>query len=364
MSLQKDDVMFHPIAWLLWLGAAVLPVMLSQNPLYVGIVCLAAGIVYMVIGRYSPLAQSWSGFLKLGLTIIALTVPFNALSVHAGRLVIFTLPRTWPLVGGPITGEAVIFGASKALSLFTLLLLFAVFNCAVDQARLLRWTPAFLFEAGLVTSIALTFVPQMLRSMQEIYEAQAIRGHRFRGIRDLLPLFVPLLTSGLERAMQLAESMETRGFGGSLQSLSPRREVLVRIAAAVALLGLVGGFFTVTYFREGQTLSWTLLVLSVTALTLVFRIQSQRVRRTRYRHGVWHRQDTVLAAISVGLAVIILLIRSWARVTLSYYPYPPFSPWPPFNPVLGVALTVLVAPAMLAFPQSQMTNDQIQVSND
>ena len=350
--------MFHPLAWLLWLGAAVLPVMFSQNPLYVGIVCLAAGIVYTVTGRHSPLAQSWSGFLRLGLTLIILTVPFNALGVHAGRLVLFTLPWTWPLVGGPITGEAVIFGASRALSLFTLLLLFAVFNCAVDQARLLRWTPAFLFEAGLITSIALTFVPQMLRSMQEIYEAQAIRGHRFRGIRDLLPLFVPLLTSGLERAMQLAESMETRGFGGSLQPLSPRRETLVRIATAVALLGLVGGFFTVTYFREGQMLSWALLALSMTVLILVFRIQSQRVRRTRYQHGDWHRQDTVLAAISVGLIAIVLLVRVFARVTLSYYPYPPFSPWPPFNPVLGVALTVLVAPAMLASPQSQMTMTQ------
>ncbi len=340
--------MFHPVAWLLWLGAAVLPAMFSQNPLYLGIVCLTAGIVYAVIRRRSPLAQSWSSFLKLGLTLIALTAPFNALVVHAGRLVLFTLPQAWPLVGGPITVEAIIFGASKALSLFTLLLLFAVFNCAVDQSHLLRWTPAFLFEAGLITSIALTFVPQTLHSAQEIREAQAIRGHRFRGVRDLLPLFVPLLTSGLERAMQLAESMEARGFGGSLQPLSPRREALVKVATAMALLGLVSGFFTVTYFQGQQALGQVLLILSLIALALAFNIQSQRVRRTRYRHGVWQRRDTTLAAISAGVAVTVLVVRACTRASLTYYPYPPFSPWPPFNFLLGGALALLVAPAVLA----------------
>jgi energy-coupling factor transport system permease protein len=345
--------MFHPITWLLWLGAAALPVMLSQNPLYLSIVCVAAGIVYAVIRQRSPLAQSWGSFLKLGLTLIILTAPFNALIVHAGRLVLFTLPRAWPLVGGPITVEAAIFGATKALSLFTLLLLFTVFNCTVDQARLLRWTPAFLFEAGLVTSIALTFVPQTLCSAQEIREAQIIRGHRFRGVRDLLPLFVPLLTSGLERAMQLAESMEARGFGGGSEPLSPRREALVKIATAMALLGLVGGFFTATYFHDQQTLGWALLILSLVTLALVFRIQGRRVHRTRYRHDVWQRRDTALAAISAGLAVIVLLVRVWARSALTYYPYPPFSPWPSFNPLLGGSLALLVAPVVLAAPHRQ-----------
>ena len=34
-----------------------------------------------------------------------------------------------------------------------------------------------------------------------IREAQAVRGHRVQGIRDWLPIVVPLLVSGLERAM-------------------------------------------------------------------------------------------------------------------------------------------------------------------
>lgn len=339
--------MFHPIAWSLWAVAAAMPAMLTQNPLYLSIICLAAGIVYATVRHTTPLAASWNSFLKLGLTLLAFTVPFNALSVHAGRLVLFSLPPSWPLIGGPITVEAIIFGASKALSLFTLLLIFAVFNCAVEQSRLLRWTPAFLFEAGLITSIALTFVPQMLRNAQEIREAQIIRGHRFRRLRDLLPLFVPLLTGGLERAVQLAESMEARGFGGSLESLSRGQEIMVKAATATGLLGLLGGFFSATYFPDRRALSWLLLLPSIGALLFVFRVQSKRVHRSRYHHDTWQRRDTALAVVSAGLALTLLLVRAGARSLLTYYPYPPFSPWPSFNPWLGSAFTLLLIPALL-----------------
>jgi hypothetical protein len=73
----------------------------------------------------------------------------------------------------------------------------------------LRATPAFLFHAGVIISIAVTFVPQMVLGAKEIRQAQRIRGHRFRGIRDLLPLILPLLARA-QRAIQLAETMEAR----------------------------------------------------------------------------------------------------------------------------------------------------------
>ncbi|MDY7042403.1 MAG: energy-coupling factor transporter transmembrane component T, partial [Chloroflexota bacterium] len=175
----------------------------------------------------------------------------------------------------------------------------------------------------------------------------------FRGIRDLLPLFVPLLTSGLERAMQLAESMEARGFGGSTEPLGPRREVRVKIATAMALLGLVSGFFVSTYFHDRQALGRALLALSLVTLLLVFRVQGQRVRRTRYRRDVWHRRDTLLATLGTGVATIVLVFRVWSPTALAYYPYPPLSPWPPFNPFLGGALALLVAPVVLAPPHRE-----------
>jgi energy-coupling factor transport system permease protein len=115
-----------------------------------------------------------------------------------------------------------------------LMLLFATFNLAVNQAQILRLTPAFIYEAGLIVSIALTFFPQLMASAKEIREAQLIRGHRIRRIRDMLPFVMALLTTGLERSFQLAESMESRGFG-NVRALPKMRDVLYK---ALVLLGL------------------------------------------------------------------------------------------------------------------------------
>ena len=48
--------------------------------------------------------------------------------------------------------------------------------------------------------MAITYVPETARHFQRIREAQAIRGHRLRGLRDWRPIVIPLLVGGLERA--------------------------------------------------------------------------------------------------------------------------------------------------------------------
>ena len=94
-------------------------------------------------------------------------------------------------------------------------------------------TPAFIYQMGVVSAIAVGFVPQMVAAWQTIREAQQVRGHRVRGLRDLLPLIMPLLITALERAMQLAESMEARGFGGPAEPGSRGR----RLTQQLAILG-------------------------------------------------------------------------------------------------------------------------------
>ena len=82
----------------------------------------------------------------------------------------------------------------RICALLTLITLFAAFNLRVDQAQILRLTPSFIYEAGLIVSIAVAFVPQMVLSAREIREAQRIRGHRMRRVRDMLPFLMALLT--------------------------------------------------------------------------------------------------------------------------------------------------------------------------
>lgn len=340
--------MFNTWSWVIWLVAAAVPAFTLRNPLYLALVLAAAGLVYFSLGRTSAIGRSWGSFARIGLFLFVLAIPINALSIHTGQIVLFHLPEGWPIVGGPITLEAVIAGAVSGLALFTILMVFATFNAVVDHYQLLRATPAFLFQAGVVISIAITFVPQMVLSAKEIREAQRIRGHRFRGIRDLLPLIMPLLASGLERAIQLAETMEARGFGSAVEPLPPRRALMIQVAGLLALITLLAGLFITAYFAENRTWGWVIIGLGVAGLLATFQIQAGRVRQTRYRRVAWHSRDIVVVAACVLAVGAFAAARLAVPEALYYSPYPPSALWPPFQPVAGAALLLLAAPALVA----------------
>jgi energy-coupling factor transport system permease protein len=351
--------MYHTGAWVLWLAAAALPAFTLQNPLYLALVVASAWLVYTALGRSTPLGRSWGAFVRIGVFFLALSIPFNALSIHAGRIVLFRLPEAWPIVGGPITLEATLAGAANGLSLLAILAVFAAFNAGVDHYQLLRATPAFLFQAGVVVSIAITFVPQMVLAAREIRQAQRIRGHRLRGVRDLLPLIIPLLANGLERAIQLAETMEARGFAGT-QEQAPRRQALwLQLGTLAALLALLGGLSILAYYPAGGPLGWILAGLAVGSLLALFWFQGRGVRRSRYRSPRWEGRDTVLAAAGLVVVAAVLGARFLAPATLYYSPYPPAALFPAFNPWIGAALLPLALPALLA-PRSKPGGGQEQ----
>ncbi|HHX44667.1 MAG TPA: energy-coupling factor transporter transmembrane protein EcfT [Chloroflexi bacterium] len=343
--------MGHTLAWLLWtLGAAVAALMI-RNPLYLAIIGLAAALVYTVAGQGSPQAQGWRALLKLGAVMWFIAIPLNAVMVHQGRYVLLRLPSSWPLVGGAITLEAMAYGFVAGLAIWILLLIFATFNVCVDASELLRLAPPFLYQAGVVTSIALTFMPQMLSSAREIREAQRIRGHRFRGWRSLLPLFVPLVTTGLEHAIALAESMEARGFGGELTQMSPRQTVRLRLAMVAALALALIGLFLQAYDRQRPALALGLLVMAGVLLMACFAWLGRRVRRSRYRRAGWAARDLVVAGSGVLVAVGVIAVRALDRMAFVYYPYPPYAPLPAFDPLLGALLMLLALPGALALVQ-------------
>lgn len=341
--------MFHPTAWLLWWLAALLAALLTQNPLYLTVVLLVAVWVGVSLRGAQPGGPSRPGLglvLRLGPLLVLFTALFNGLTIHVGTTVLARIPAHIPVLGGPITLEAFAFGLIMGLNLVTLLAIFGTFNLVADYRAMLRMVPGFVFQAGLVTSIALAFVPQTLAALEEIREAQMIRGHRFRGWRDLPPLFLPLLTSGLERSIQLAEAMESRGFGGPRlepirPSLWPQVAILCGLFTAVAGVGLLtltaqsitgvtllsgGGFLALWGLRRGS--------------------RNRLIRRSRYRPPPWERRDLVLASVSAGVAGAVMAINVLRPAALRFYPYPRLSP-PPFDPLVGALLLLLVLPVVI-----------------
>ncbi|WP_186578940.1 energy-coupling factor transporter transmembrane component T family protein [Aquibacillus kalidii] len=73
-------------------------------------------------------------------------------------------------------------------------------------------------EISLMLSISLRFIPNLLDETQKVMDAQRARGTEFgegnllRQMKTLVPIFLPLFASSLNRAEDMANGMETRGY--------------------------------------------------------------------------------------------------------------------------------------------------------
>ncbi|MBP8947833.1 MAG: energy-coupling factor transporter transmembrane protein EcfT [Candidatus Promineofilum sp.] len=328
---------FDARAWVVWLLVGGVLVLTARNPLYLLLVLLISRLVHTACAPPGTGALRLP-FWRLAAAILLFSTLFNLLTAHIGETVLATLPAHWWLIGGPLTLEAAVYGFITGLSLVTLLSLFLAFNAIVPTAELAGLTPAALYELGLVLLVALTYVPETVRQFQRIREAQAIRGHRLRGLRDWRPIAIPLLVGGLERALNLAETMVARGYGATVQVSVPRRTRLL------LLLGLVLALGGALRLGWGAADGWALIATAALAIGLAYRGLSRGVVRTRYRARRWTWADTLV--VVAALLPLALLWPLPGGGGLDYAPYPRLSA-PPFSVVAGLLLLGLAAPAAL-----------------
>jgi energy-coupling factor transport system permease protein len=75
------------------------------------------------------------------------------------------------------------------------------------------------FSFAFALSMAIRYVPTIAREAQNIKEAQMSRGlelekgNLIQKIRNFIPIIIPLIVSSIRRAIAVAESLESRGFG-------------------------------------------------------------------------------------------------------------------------------------------------------
>ena len=335
--------MRQPWAWVIWLTTVLILLSITRNFLYLVIILFCVIVVGLVLQKSGTGQPRPFSLWKFALWIILFATVFNALTSHYGETVLFTIPGNLPLLSGEVTLEAMVYGATNGLILIGMLLSFMVLNLALPVRDLISLIPGAFFPVAVVTSIAVTYLPTTLRQFQQIREAQAIRGHQMKSLRDWLPLLMPLLVGGLEHAMQLAEAMTARGFA-STKSVAGGQRIQPRIFILAGVVFLAAGWI----IQLGRNPQGGLIIITVGVFLIIIslRQQGKQAHRTTYHRPTWDRQDVITLIITICILTIFLLpIPGINHESLYYDPYPKLT-MPSFNPMFGLAMLGLLTPGL------------------
>jgi energy-coupling factor transport system permease protein len=341
----------HAGAWWLWALGLAAAASRTTNPLLLGLLLAVAAYVVAARRPSAPWGGAFSAFLRLGLVVIGIRVLFQAVfGAHVGgSTVLIELPTvelpSWSAnlkLGGPITLEAVVLAFYDGLRLAVILACLGAANALADARRLLRSVPGALYEAGVALVVAMTFAPRLVEDAARIRRAHRLRGRDARGVRDIGRVALPVLEGSLERALDLAAAMDSRGFGRAA-TLPPRRR---RPASILVITGLIGVCVGLYGLLDGGAAAWTgpaVLAIGLTATVGGFVLGGRGSTRTRYRPDPWAMPEWVVAGSGVVVAVTFAAAASAGAPGMNMLVVPLTVPTLPLLPAAGALVALLPA---------------------
>ena len=181
------------------------------------------------------------GALTMGASVFVLSPFLNVTGAHP----LWSGPSV-PVLGTlDVTTEEVEAAALNGLRLTALALAFSAYALLLDHDRLVG-AVSFARRAAVAVALATRLVPTLERDAVGLAEAVRGRGLRVDGLRGHARLLPPLVAGSLERAGNLAEAMEARGYGCGVPTRAPRpawTHIDRGAVAAAALLVAVGALW-------------------------------------------------------------------------------------------------------------------------
>jgi energy-coupling factor transport system permease protein len=335
----------HPGAWWLWALGLAAAASRTTNPVPLVLIVVVTWFVVQLRRGDNPWAASYAMFFKLALLVIAIHVVFQALlsTQSQGLTVLFTLPEvTLPAstgikIGGEVTLEAVLNAVYFGLQLAAIFCCIGAANALGSARRLLRYMPAALYEIGIAAVIALTFAPQLVTDAGRVRSAAKLRGSR-RGLRQFGRLAMPIVEGALERSVDLAAAMDSRGYGRTTAESPAAR----RVTASLVLTGSFGVLVGVYGLLTAHGFGVPLLALGVILGVVGLRVGGRRSGRTRYRPDPWALPE--LLAVGCGvIAATPMFVTSSRHPELLSLASPTDRPPVPLLACLGILVGLLPA---------------------
>ena len=344
----------HPGAWWLWSIGLAAAASRTTNPVILALVLVVSGMVVAARRSDAPWGNAYAAFLKLALVIIAVRIVLQAVlsSSAQGVTVLFTLPEV-PLpemfaglkLGGVVTAEAVLRAFYEGLQLATIICAVGAANALASARRLLRCVPAALYEVGVATVVALTFAPQLVTDAARVRAAHRLRGQSGTGLRALSRTVMPVLESALDRSVELAAAMDSRGYGRTNDLARVDRRLTAGLTFG-GLLGVCVGVYGLLDSSASPLLGLPSLLAGAALAACGLVLGGRRTRRTRYRPDPWALPEWVVAGS--GLVAAAGLFVTAATDPAALYLAGPLAvppvPWLAVGSVMVALLPAVVAP--------------------
>lgn len=235
----------HPLT--LWIASILLAIgVVTLNSAFIALAIVGAVALFVFIRRDgSPWNKSFALSLRIGVTILSIRSVVGVLvGVPMPGRTLFTIPilhlPSWMpgiRIGGAVTLERLSSSLHEGVIIATIIALFGAATSLTSPHRLLRVTPSFIYEIGITLVIATSLFPQMATSIRRIRTAQKLRGMEKVKLGSIA---LPLLEESLARSLQLAASMDARGYGVSRKRSRYRpQQWLLRDSALIAVTALL-----------------------------------------------------------------------------------------------------------------------------
>jgi energy-coupling factor transport system permease protein len=206
-----------PGAAVAYLGALTAIAFVYSNPIVLG----ATGAAVVLAGCLAGARAAVRAGLWMGFVLALLIVTVNAFVVSRGETVLVRLGE-WPLLSDVITVEAIASGAVLGLRAAVVMVAFAVYSACVDPDRVLRGLRPFAGRSALTATLVSRLVPVAAADAGRLRDAARLRGPGAAPV-GRAPLARRLLAGSLDRAVDVAATLELRGY--SLGASTARTEV-------------------------------------------------------------------------------------------------------------------------------------------
>jgi energy-coupling factor transport system permease protein len=232
-----------------WALALIAVAIVLSHPLVLLVLLIAvlASAAGAGVGRELRRALRTAWLVAVPIVLINILVSRQGLTVFA------RLGSLGPFGQGNLTVEALVYGAVVALKVTLMILIGTLASLAVNPDELLRAVRRLSFRSALTASLAVRMVPLLAADAQRLAEAQRTRPPGApSGARARLAIIAAVLDSSLDRAMDVAATLEVRGFATARRSsrqLRPwsRHDAAFAVSAAAVLAIALAGPAAVSF---------------------------------------------------------------------------------------------------------------------